>query len=248
MGSTIVEIYSLVDPVTGLTRYVGQSVNATKRLAWHIQAARRGELGRVYNWIRTLLSTSCKPVLSIIEGCPTLLADEREIFWIRSFRSSGFDLTNLTDGGGGRRGYHLTPSSKERIGAAHKGKVVSTETRGRLSLARKGKTMPPETRAKISKSNLGRELSLETRKKLSDLKQGNQYATGLKRSPETLLKMRQASKRGSASDRATLTDTQAREIRNLFELGARQCDLARSYRVTTVIIHRVVRGKTYLVL
>ena len=88
-------------------------------------------------------------------------AEEREIL---AARECGERLYNVSNGPGllGMT-YSLSPDACARIGARHRGKVVSSETRAKLSAANKGKAPPnaggprsPETRAKIAASLKGR--------------------------------------------------------------------------------------------
>jgi hypothetical protein len=94
--------------------------------------------------------------------------NKEEIAWIKYFRDGGVDLTNGTIGGEGGR----------RIGEAKKHHLESFQR--------------PEVRAKMSMAARKRKpTSIETRKKQSDAN------TGLKRSPETVARMRIAQKRAA---------------------------------------------------
>jgi hypothetical protein len=52
---------------------------------------------------------------------------------------------------------------------------------------------------------------------------------------------------GEKSLRATISNDEAQLIRDLYEVGLRQCDIARMLDLTTVLVHRVVRRKTFKV-
>jgi len=78
-------------------------------------------------------------------------------------------LLNLTDGGEGLAGRKYTQETRNKIGAAHKGKIVSAETKAKLSEKAKNRKASDEHRAKISESLRNRVITKETRKKLSIL-------------------------------------------------------------------------------
>jgi hypothetical protein len=109
-------IYALIDPRTGRVRYVGQSSTGMTRPRTHVWFAKSG--GRTYcdNWVRQLLKLGMMFdvwVLEELEAVDSL--DAREVWWIAFARAWGCPLTNLTDGGGGIRGYSHTDEARERI-------------------------------------------------------------------------------------------------------------------------------------
>lgn len=110
---------------------------------------------------------------------------EAEILWIAKFNSKvrGY---NCTDGGEG--GNNPNEETRKKIGAAHRGKVVSEETRAKQSTASTGRRHSEEAKTKISLSsegekhwNYGQTRSLETRRKISASLKGKKYPP---RSPE----------------------------------------------------------------
>ena len=119
------------------------------------------------------------------------LADE--IQQIAQLRLEGYELANISNGGEGTVGMVFTAEHRANIGAASKNRIPTEQTRAKLraaSAARKnkqptlGKKLPPrscspETRAKISATKLLR---------------GTKGPVGVKRSPETRLKISIASK------------------------------------------------------
>jgi hypothetical protein len=136
-------IYALLCPKCKCPRYIGQSSKGLKRYKDHLLGIKNIKDGSTHKkfWIQSLLNSGLKPELKILLQLPTSdYLDEAEIYWIAEMRNRGCPLTNLTDGGKGRRGW-----------------IPSKETRSKISLSngcRKPKSV--ETRAKISASLMGR--------------------------------------------------------------------------------------------
>lgn len=240
-------IYSLSDP-SGLVRYVGQSKDPYTRFMWHVQAARRGYKGRVYNWIRSLLAVGQEPSWSILQDTKGLSEDEidlAEVQWITHFHLQGVDLTNCTKGGRGLHGMRHSEETKAKIGKAHKGRVVSVETRALLSKSRLGVNLSPEHCKAISEGGKGRQSTPDQRAAISRRMRGNKHALGCKHTEEQ--KDNQAERfSGGKSSAAHLTDEQAGEMRTMYASGAHtQADLARLFGVTKITAHRVLQHKTY---
>ena len=153
-------VYALSDPYSGDIRYIGQtSRGVDRRFAKHKENARLRVKSHLYNWMRSLPTS---PLLEIIEECENKSSlDEAEIFYICYFRSLGFDLTNLTNGGDGTVGYRLSIEQRKAIGVRNLGRRASRETRERMSAAHEGHVTSQETRDKIGHANRGRVLSEE---------------------------------------------------------------------------------------
>jgi hypothetical protein len=132
------------------------------------------------------------------------LLDEAEISWISKARESLCQLTNLTDGGRGIRGFIPTDVQKEKTAKSHRGRKRPPETGRRISLAktgqkyemnwtaeksrkaserRKGINRGPkseETKRKISESLKGRPPALKGRK-MSEQGRQNLIASWVRR-------------------------------------------------------------------
>ncbi len=123
---------------------------------------------------------------NVDEELAFLIEQER----ISQLRMVGVRLCNLTDGGDGTAGWVKTKEWREKVGAAHRGKVVSAVVRVKISASVKarGYSHSQETREKMSASRLGIQNTLghkhseETKKKMSDAHVGNKGRTGQKRS------------------------------------------------------------------
>lgn len=183
-------IYDLSDPRTGHLRYVGKSVDPSKRLAEHLRSARKGVHQYVYKWIGGLLKDGLCPVMTILEEVSEQEANEAERSWIASMRLAGCVLTNQTDGGDGQSaGYRPTKaaiekqvaSTKARGGwsdahrAAHAAAMARPETGAKMSASRKGRKPAPETIEKISTKLKGHTISEESRKRLAELATGKKW-------------------------------------------------------------------------
>lgn len=105
------------------------------------------------------------------------------------FKSEGYKLCNMTEGGEGASGFQHSQEARAKMSAAQKGvskPPLNPETRAKLSAAMKGKTHKPhspETRAKMSAAKSGKSHSTETRAKMSAAQKGRTP------SPETRAKL-----------------------------------------------------------
>lgn len=125
-------IYGLLDPRTNEVRYVGKSTYGLERPKKH---QRKSILKRDHksNWLRQLFDVGLTCLIVVLEELHDGQdINERETSWIAYGRSLGWNLTNLTIGGDGSSGYRLSEEQKEKIGAAHRGKIVSPATRQKI--------------------------------------------------------------------------------------------------------------------
>lgn len=103
MSSFRIKIYGLSDPDSGDVRYIGKTeMRLSQRLSTHIRSAKVGrDSSPKGEWIKGLLDSDKRPVPILIwEGeSPDWQEKEREV--IASWRDSGADLLNVTDGGNG---------------------------------------------------------------------------------------------------------------------------------------------------
>ena len=124
--------------------------------------------------------------------------DEKEMWYIKHFKSFGEVGYNLTEGGSGSGGHKCSEESRKKMSEYHKGKKMSEETKKKMSDSQKGKKLgthpSDETRKKMSDSQKGKILSEETKKKIGEFQKGNNYALGNKLSKETKKKISEMSK------------------------------------------------------
>lgn len=100
-----VYIYTLTNPLNNQVFYVGYTNNSTRRLNEHIKYKYNPYKDSVIN---DIIQNSQKPILKVIDECERIYNkkesiyehEKLEIFYIKKYRDSGYDLTNMTDGGG----------------------------------------------------------------------------------------------------------------------------------------------------
>jgi hypothetical protein len=94
---TKIKIYALSHPITNEVKYIGQTKHTLdERLRGHLKS--KENVYRVH-WINLLKKDGLKPKIELIEEIDRDVASETEIFWISIFKTWGFKLCNLTDGG-----------------------------------------------------------------------------------------------------------------------------------------------------
>lgn len=204
-------IYALKEPDTGEIRYIGKANNPKNRLRDHLTDT--GRCHRVF-WIQSLVNKGSRPLLEILDEVPIEYWQQWEVAYIEFFREEGNDLVNGTDGGEGLN--NPSKETRERIGAASRGRKLSPETIAkivaqttgqkrspevcsRIGDAHRGKIVSEETRAKQSAAHLGVKLPVERRERQSKrmvgkphsmgIHFGNTYAVGHRHTPEHKQKM-----------------------------------------------------------
>lgn len=165
----ITTIYTLAHPLTGEIRYIGKTVQKLKyRLTQHLTEKSNHKRA---NWIKSLKKQNLKPMIESLEECSWEESSTREIYWISQFKTWGFRLTNLTEGGDGNLGLKPTEEAILKLKAslkeyykthtsAMKGKKHSEESKRNMRENRKPAVFSKETREKMSKSRMGKRLPL----------------------------------------------------------------------------------------
>ena len=167
-------VYALIDPLTHLPRYVGQTTKGKSRFIGHLFVKNPGHPTHKENWIQKLRKLGLRPALVVLLELPTPdHLGEAEMFWISEMKRRGMDLTNGTEGGdGGALGSKRSSETIERQRRRLLGHPVSPETRAKIAGSLKGRSRRPEDIAKW------RKVSLEQRSKLiSERLQGIQINT-----------------------------------------------------------------------
>lgn len=161
-------IYKITNPAGRV--YIGQTQDLNKRV-YQYSIGSCSNQRYLYNSIRKYGWSNHKMEI-IYQGPITDLGlNQLEIHYIRIYNSYKGGL-NLTEGGGGMRGYKASEETKAKQSAAHRGKKLSNEHKAKLSAAGRGRTLSQETKAKLSTANKGKKLSNEHKAKLSAAKKG----------------------------------------------------------------------------
>jgi hypothetical protein len=182
----LVYIYSLDDPITGESRYVGKTNTPKLRLSYHISSIRSKHNYHKKCWINSLLKRGLKPTMFIIDEVDKDKWQFWEKHYISLYKSWGFDLTNMTDGGDGV--------------------TMTHEIRNRISEKLKGHKMPEHVKENLRKINTGKHPTEETRRKQSQWVRSKEMVdrirkknTGRKCSAENLAKRSQTIKDNGGS-------------------------------------------------
>lgn len=257
----IVSIYGLVDPETGLLRYVGQAVEPEKRLRQHLAPWNLERRSWKNSWLKSLGQRSLEPKLEILQVVPAAEADNAERWWIAAWKPSGW-LTNGTDGGDGLR----NPSAEVRgrigwrkfdAGAAKeiRERFAAGETTveladefgvGRHTIGNvvRGKTWP----------NAGGPITEAIRRRVPPqaLEAAREATLGKQRSDEVRKKIGDANRgqvrpsmQGELHHQAKLTVSEVLRIRERAEQGESFVDLGHAYGVSRVTIRQIVLRETW---
>ena len=159
----VTAIYCIVNLVNG-KYYIGSSSNIHQRWIWHLGALKRN------NHHSSILQHSWNKhgedsfEFRVIEECEIENLEMVEQYWIDAMNPH----YNIARVAWSKLGCKHTSETKAKIGAAHKGKIVSKETREKLSKHNKGIPLSEERKAKM-KGNI---ISEETREKISNALKG----------------------------------------------------------------------------
>ncbi len=146
-------IYVFLDD-SGMPVYVGKANNFDERYAGHMRDINKYDT-HFYRWLKKQIAFQKPFFTDILEECNSDNWQEREIFWIAKFRSMGFALTNMTDGGDGNNNQVFSKEAIQKRSAKLKGIPRPQEVRDKISKAHKGKIVSEITREKLRQHNLG---------------------------------------------------------------------------------------------
>ncbi|APQ72279.1 GIY-YIG nuclease family protein [Clostridium botulinum] len=167
----MVGIYKIENIVNGKV-YIGQSTNLKSRKIHHKSELRCKRHPNLY-----LQNAFCKYGegnfrFEIIEKVDEQNLDEREIYWINYYNSTnekyGYNLES-----GGKKYKHHNERSKEIMSIKSKNAIRTQEWRNKIGLAHKGKIISEQTKLKLRKINLGKTHSNETKEKISKRMKGD---------------------------------------------------------------------------
>lgn len=193
-----IDAYRVIQKSTG-KQYIGISVNARRRWKRHVYDATHGRATRRFLLQRSIGKYGEDDFVFEVIGCAQTW-DDAMVFETELIRQhdcihpNGF---NMTVGGEGAYGRKMSEESIRKISEAarkrHQERPMSEESRRKISEGNKGKKMTPEQIQKLK----DRIITEETRKKLSEAGKGKPPTKGMSgrtHSPETLEKMREATK------------------------------------------------------
>jgi hypothetical protein len=129
MEETEYFIYALVDPTYHVVGYIGVTTQGLdKRLTQHIAEAADGKGGiKKREWINDILQAGDYPLIMELDHCRGDEWPDKEQYWINSFRSRGYELTNTSDGGVGNPGVVKSDETRQKISDSMK-EYKSTHT------------------------------------------------------------------------------------------------------------------------
>jgi hypothetical protein len=138
----LIKIYTLTDPRTNQVRYVGKTKQLLKfRFNNHYTLYNH----KYYKacWIKSLRSLNLKPIIEIIDEVEENNWKFWEQYWISQFKTWGFKLTNMTNGGDGMLGYKNknkykhTQKTKDIISRKNKAIIKSEEWKRKAAEGKK---------------------------------------------------------------------------------------------------------------
>ena len=137
----MVYIYTLSHPITNEVRYVGKTINVSRRFKQHLHDKRHSHKA---SWVRSLKSEGLKPIMTILETC-TDNWQEREIFWISQYNN----LTNHSLGGGVDYVRTTSEETKEKLRQVNLGKEKSEEHKAKISQSILNKKIIPTNKKRV---------------------------------------------------------------------------------------------------
>lgn len=211
-------VYRIRCVITGKV-YVGSSLDLDRRLYGHRRKLILGKHANAHlqaSWNKHGPDAFVLEILETVDPECLLDSEQRHIDAHDSAnRQRGFNIRRRAES---NFGLTVSPETRARISAAHKGHGASAETRAKIGAKHKGKTISAAARAKMSAAKLGKKLSAEHRSsmsaerlargpewhaKLSAARMGNKNSLGRKHPPEVLEKIAAASRAMWAARRAS---------------------------------------------
>jgi len=159
-------IYVLIDPRDNQIKYIGKTSQLLKqRLYGHIVESKKSNTKK-NTWIQSLKVKGLKPLIEELDIVSELEWEFWEKYWIAQFKSWGFELKNMDDGGRGMSSEFMKKNNP----------MFKKEVREKLSQSlmgnqfAKGFKHTKETKKKVSENSakfwLGKNRDIETLKKL----------------------------------------------------------------------------------
>ena len=179
--------------------YVGSATNLKARLRVHRNSLKKGTHHSRYlqaAWEKYGPESFEFVVLEVVPEKSQLL--ERENVWITALQSAdqkhGF---NMCPTAGSQLGMQHSPSTREKMSAAHSGKKKTPEHQQAINAALKGRKLSAECKQKLSAARTGTSMSEIARARMSESRKGKTA------SPETRAKLSASATARHAAARAT---------------------------------------------
>lgn len=157
-------IYSFTNIING-KKLIGQSVNIESRHNHHLCMLRNSKHNNTHLQSAWNHYGETNFKFEIILQCLPQELDTWEISLIKQFnttnRENGYNIE-----GGGNEFRSKSEETKRKIGAAHKGKIISIESRLKMSKSRTGMKRTEETKNKIRQSHIGMKHAEESKLKM----------------------------------------------------------------------------------
>lgn len=124
-------IYVITNTINN-KQYVGQTCDYNQRVQSHLYVLNRGisDCKHLQNAFNKYGSEAFR--FDVLEPCAVEDLDEKEKYWIQQLDTFHHGY-NMTEGGGGLRGYKLSSEHIEKIRTANTGRLVSDEARRKMS-------------------------------------------------------------------------------------------------------------------
>jgi hypothetical protein len=136
----LVYIYTLVDPKTNEIKYIGKTNNIELRLYTHTVKSSLLKNNLRTAWIKSLKKQGLTPIIEELDCVNELEWKFWEKHYISLFKSWGFTLKNMTNGGDGNTCPYRTKEFKDKVSLKLKGRktyIRTTETNLKLSISQK---------------------------------------------------------------------------------------------------------------
>jgi len=122
----VIKIYTISCPLTNQVRYIGKTKEKLEvRLKSHIRSTKQ------YNhlmstWIKSLLSNNLLPIIEELDECESNDdANRLECMYIGLFKTWGFNLKNMTNGGDGQ--CNMTAEVRKKISDSRTGRFTGSD-------------------------------------------------------------------------------------------------------------------------
>lgn len=149
-------IYALIDPRSGVARYVGLTRNLNARMSSHRRA--KSVNRHLNHWIESLRIAGNEFGVRVLEIVPEDISGDVEKRWIKRFRDDGLSLVNLTDGGEGNYSFSAEVRKKQSENKKEyycRPDCIPSHFRA-LNKSRIGIPLSPEHKEKVSKALKGK--------------------------------------------------------------------------------------------